>query len=267
MPATLQAISKAEYLLVQAALPGRPVRNVGVLLFDPANDRLYRKFLEEWTGVADEDDAEWLEGLATYIDTLRDELGGKGVLDYLEDSASNSLVLTNRETIQIGDFRKTLERLFSEHVQEEKIVPFVTHVPLYSLRAAATKFGDDMEVDQEGWVKGPGRVRLSKDMFVARVVGRSMEPKIPDGSLCLFRASVVGSRQGKLLLVEVRGATDSSAQFTIKRYTSQKIYAEDGSWHHDSIRLEPLNPEFQPLDLEEGQFRVIAEFVQVLDLN
>jgi phage repressor protein C with HTH and peptisase S24 domain len=39
-------------------------------------------------------------------------------------------------------------------------------------------------------------------MFVAQVVGRSMEPLIPDGSLCIFRHGVRGSRQGKRLLIE-----------------------------------------------------------------
>ena len=39
-------------------------------------------------------------------------------------------------------------------------------------------------------------------MFVARIAGRSMEPRIPDGSLCVFRAGVTGSREGRLVLVE-----------------------------------------------------------------
>ena len=39
----------------------------------------------------------------------------------------------------------------------------------------------------------------------------------------------------------------------------------DGSWQHESIRLEPLNPEFEAFELGSGDFRVIAEFVQVLE--
>ncbi len=42
-------------------------------------------------------------------------------------------------------------------------------------------------------------------MFVARIAGQSMEPKIPDGSLCVFRHGVTGSRQGRLVLVERLG--------------------------------------------------------------
>ena len=39
-----------------------------------------------------------------------------------------------------------------------------------------------------------------------------------------------------------------------------------GSWEHERVRLEPLNPAFEAWDLdpEEDRFRVIAEFVQVL---
>jgi phage repressor protein C with HTH and peptisase S24 domain len=106
-------------------------------------------------------------------------------------------------------------------------------------------------------------------MFAARVVGRSMEPLIPDGSLCLFHAGVAGSRQGKRLLVEKIGATDSSAQYTVKTYTSKKLPAGEDQWRHISIRLQPINPEFDAMEFgpddEHKQFRVLAEFVQVIE--
>jgi len=57
-------------------------------------------------------------------------------------------------------------------------------------------------VEEEGWVRAPSKLRLTLDMFVGRMVGRSMEPRIPDGSLCVFRAGVVGSWQVKLLLAD-----------------------------------------------------------------
>ncbi len=105
-------------------------------------------------------------------------------------------------------------------------------------------------------------------MFVARVVGRSMEPLIPDGSLCVFRHGVVGSRQGKLLLIQNSGASASGGEFTVKRYTSRKTASEEG-WRHERIRLEPLNPEFEawdldPSELEDGPYRVAGEFLRVL---
>ena len=194
------------------------------------------------------------------------ELGGRAVLEQLEDTLSNAIQITARERVAAGNIPKTLQRLFEEHVQKPKILPFVTHLPVYSLRAAATRFGEDMEVEAEDWIAAPEGLRLSESMFVARVVGRSMEPRIPDGSLCVFRAGVVGSRQGKLLLVRVAGASESGGEFTVKKYSSAKSGGEE--WTHESIVLRPLNPEFQAMEFspddEQRQFSVIAEFVEVL---
>ena len=151
-----------------------------------------------------------------------------------------------------------------------EVRPFVTHLPFYGLRAAATKFGeefDQAEVSEpEAWMRAPQGLRLSEGMFVAQVVGRSMEPLIPDGSYCIFRGPVIGSRQGKRLLIEQTGGpgADRCSRYTVKRYTSRKKTDADGAWQHESIRLEPLNPEFEAFELGAGDFRVIAEFVQVL---
>jgi len=59
-------------------------------------------------------------------------------------------------------------------------------------------------------------------MFVAQVVGKSMEPAIPDGSYCLFTAPIEGTRQGKT--VQLRDAADpeTGQRYTIKRYESEK---------------------------------------------
>jgi phage repressor protein C with HTH and peptisase S24 domain len=102
-------------------------------------------------------------------------------------------------------------------------------------------------------------------MFVAHVAGRSMEPKIPNGSLCVFRYHVTGSRQGKLVLVMNYGETGDN-RFTIKRYTSQKVKNAEG-WQHSRIRLEPLNPEYEAWDLDpedESRLKIVGEFVAVL---
>jgi len=79
-----------------------------------------------------------------------------------------------------------------------------------------------------------------------------MQPRIPDGSLCIFREGVTGSREGRLVLVEAlgRGAND---RYTVKRYHSVKTQAADGSWAHGRITLEPLNPEFEAWDLIPGR--------------
>jgi len=105
-------------------------------------------------------------------------------------------------------------------------------------------------------------------MFVAQVVGQSMEPGIPDGSYCLFAAPVTGTRQGKTVLVQLRDSTDpeTGERYTVKRYESQKATSGD-SWRHSRIVLKPTNPDYEPIVIEsaeEGQLRVIAEMVEAL---
>ena len=110
--------------------------------------------------------------------------------------------------------------------------------------------------------------RLRPGMFVAQVVGKSMEPAIPDGSYCLFRAPVPGTRQGKIVLVQLRSVIEpeTGERYTVKRYQSEKVI-DDTSWHHTRITLKPMNPDFQAIeftDAEEGELQVVAEFIEVL---
>jgi len=106
-------------------------------------------------------------------------------------------------------------------------------------------------------------------MFVAQVVGHSMEPAIPDGAYCLFAVPVTGTRQGKTVLVQLRDETDpeTGERYTVKRYESDKADSEDGTWRHLRITLRPTNPEYDPIELtcdDEGQVQVVAELVEVL---
>lgn len=147
---------------------------------------------------------------------------------------------------------------------------YVTCVPLVRLQAAAGAFGDPQHVEEDGfeWVAVESRHRLRPGMFVAQVVGRSMEPAIPDGAWCLFRAPVEGTREGKTVLVQLRDASDpeTGQRYTVKRYRSRRTAAGD-SWRHQSITLEPINPAFAPIVLrgaDEGELTVVAEWVEVL---
>jgi SOS-response transcriptional repressor LexA len=147
---------------------------------------------------------------------------------------------------------------------------YVICVPLVPLKAAAGTFSDPQHVEDDNWewVAVDPKHRLRPGMFVAQVIGKSMEPAIPDGSYCLFRAPVTGTRQGKIVLVQLRDATDpdNGERYTVKRYLSEKVTAGD-SWRHARITLKPINPDFQPIELtgaEEGELQVVAELVEVL---
>ena len=147
---------------------------------------------------------------------------------------------------------------------------YVTCVPLVPLAAAAGAFSDSQRVDDEDfeWVAFETVHRLRRGMFVARVVGKSMEPTIPDGAHCLFRAPVEGTRRGKIVLVQMRDGTDpdSGQRYTVKRYESEKA-VHDTSWRHREIRLNPVNPNYEPIILanaDEGALAVVAELIEVL---
>ena len=147
---------------------------------------------------------------------------------------------------------------------------YVTCVPFVPLKAAAGAFSDPQHIDDGdfAWVAIETPRRLRRGMFVAQVVGKSMEPRIPDGAYCLFAAPVEGTRQGRTVLVQMRDVTDpeSGQRYTVKRYQSEK--ASDGdAWRHTKITLKPVNRDFAPIVLtgaEEGQLQVVAEVVEVL---
>jgi len=155
-------------------------------------------------------------------------------------------------------------------VQPRREDRYVTSVPLVPLEIAAGAFSDPQYVENDNWewVAVETKHRMRPGMFVAQVVGKSMEPAIPDGSYCLFAAPVTGTRQGKTVLVQLRDATDpeTGERYTVKRYESEKTTSGD-SWRHARITLKPVNPDFESIvitGVEEGQLQVIAECVEVL---
>jgi len=263
------AAANAEYLLVELALPRRPLAKLGVMLYEPSGDRLLVKLRQDLDALADPEDAEVLEDLERDLRLKAAELGGQRFLAWLEDSLSNVVRISERRAIEARSLPYALEELFREQVlgverEPARILPFVTHLPLYSLRAAASRFGEDMEVEPEGWVEAPPGLRLTPDLFVVHVVGRSMEPRIPDGCRAVFRYNPPGSRQGKVVLVWNRGASESGGEFTVKVYRSRKRISEDG-WRHEEIVLQPLNPEFESLELDEASsYQVLGELIRVL---
>lgn len=267
MPAAATNIKGREgvYVLLEASLPGRPVTPLGVLLVDPETDRGWLRMRRDFAEIAEPEDAEVLEALEDHIRQCLSETGAQAFLVSLEDTLSNVIQVTDRQAVSVDAFSRVVERLYSEHVVPVDVQRFQTHVPLFSLRAAAGSLGEEMLSEAEDWVPAPEGMRLSEDLFVAHVVGQSMEPRIPDGSLNLFRLHPAGSRQNKILLIERFGVLDQTARYTVKRYTSRKVQSEEGEWRHEQIRLEPLNPAFEPWDVEPDGFAVVAEWLRVLE--
>jgi SOS-response transcriptional repressor LexA len=249
------------------AQPGHSPVPYGILLADDETGELTLRLRNASCLAAealDEGELDILGALANDLEQQGLEMGGLRLLDTLEDSLSGFFRISERSAIGYsGEARATVDRLFDEFVDQD-VRPFISHLPVYSLRAAATKFGEQMEGEEAPatWVRVPENLRLHEGMFVATVVGRSMEPRIPDGSACIFRAPVTGSRNGRLLLIEKSGDAEAS-RYTVKRYARQGALVESAD-REGAIRLEPLNKEFPAFDLTADEFRVIAEFVQVL---
>jgi SOS-response transcriptional repressor LexA len=253
------------YVLLDAVLPARPPCPVGVLLIDLDTGRPWFRMRRDFARIADPEDAEVFAGLEDHIRLCLADSGAETFLRSLEDTLSNTLRVSQRQAVAVDAFSRVLDRLYREHIEDTGVQRFGTHLPLFSLRAAAGGLGDEMLSEAEDWVPAPEGIHLSPDLFVAHVDGRSMEPRIPDGSLNLFRLHPAGSRQGKILLIERFGVLDQSARYTIKRYTSRKVSTGEDEWQHEQIRLEPLNPEFEPWNVDPEGFAVVAEWLRVIE--
>jgi DUF2075 family protein len=146
--------------------------------------------------------------------------------------------------------------------------------PVIDLRFAAGAFSDSQVLEEgaTGWVGLPDWVHPRPDLFVAQVLGESMNRRIRNGAWCLFRANPSGTREGKVVVVQHRSIADpeTGGRYTIKVYSSEKVPSEDGGWRHRRITLRPDSdrPGFEPIVIEVGDedegYVVVAEMLMVL---
>jgi phage repressor protein C with HTH and peptisase S24 domain len=166
-------------------------------------------------------------------------------------------------------------------LQEEQVVPFAklspemvkpyeNAVPMYDLEVAAGEFSEPQQVDDFDWVELPDSFLPQKGHFVARVVGESMNKRIPDGSWCLFKENPGGTRNNKIVLVQHRDIQDqdTGSTYTVKVYSSEKIGSGD-EWQHSKIVLKPdsYKEGYRVLEFEDDllqELKVVGEFVAVI---
>jgi len=172
-----------------------------------------------------------------------------------------------------------------QRLDRRSIKPFENCVPLYDLKVAAGRFsgeqvvdevgghGDSVNIDDLDWVSFAGRTRPARDIFVAQVVGESMNRRVPNGAWCVWRLDPTGTKQGRVVLARHRDIQDAEhgGTYTVKVYESEKVETEDGELRHARITLKPAStdPSFAPIvfdeeDLEDGALRFVAELVEVL---
>ncbi|MFD1553052.1 DUF3427 domain-containing protein [Putridiphycobacter roseus] len=142
-------------------------------------------------------------------------------------------------------------------------------IPLYNFHAAAGNFSE-MQQDKEYELISVPEKYSKDEYFACKVVGESMNRRIPNGSICIFKKYSGGTRNGKILLIENYDIQDQdfNSAFTVKTYTSQKTVSEEG-WQHYEIVLKPNSTDSTYKDIiinaEECEGLVtIGEFVEII---
>ena len=199
------------------------------------------------------------------------------------DLVSMNQIIASLQKIVIADVAKYTARNLEATQQvieaedepqfEQTITPLIHpeykpgFIPLYTIRAACGYFGEGHLPEEEGWIdaSGLGFTPDSKRHFAVHAKGDSMLPKIKDGDICIFEWYNAGSRNGEIVLSQISEYDDAyDGRYTIKRYHSEKTVTEEG-WQHSKVELQPLNPDFEPIELsEDDDVRTIGIFKCVL---
>ncbi|MEW6501607.1 MAG: DNA/RNA helicase domain-containing protein [Thermodesulfobacteriota bacterium] len=179
-----------------------------------------------------------------------------------EAALESPMVPANEDSLSVSPFRR---------LRRDEARPYENCVPLYDLKIAAGGFSDEQQIEDCEWVELSEEFRPQKGLFVAQVVGESMNRRIPNGAWCLFREDKGGSRMGKVVLAWHReiSDTETGGHYTVKVYESRKENLVDGSWRHTSIilRSDSFLPGYEPIVLNEEQaedLRVVGSLVAVL---
>lgn len=206
--------------------------------------------------------------------------GLRGCFFYSTDPETNAYF----KAISIGALKTLLEtppEPMKETLMDEDELPFrilspveaesnPNAVPVFDIKIAAGGFSKEQWLLDCDYAELPDHINAKHGFFLAQVIGESMNRRIPNGSWCLFREPTLGSRQGKIVLVQSRNIQDPDAggQYTIKIYRSNKSIQED-SWSHSEIQLHPDSHDtsFLPITLEanaDTDLQVVGEFVAIL---
>ncbi|TKC06937.1 DNA/RNA helicase domain-containing protein [Pedobacter frigoris] len=155
-------------------------------------------------------------------------------------------------------------------LKSDEIKPYINSVPLIDITVAAGEFGEIQKHSDLQWIELPMNVAVKRGYFVCKVVGESMNKKIPNGSYCLFREDPGGSREGKIVLVQSTDVHDADfgSGYTVKEYHSFKNSSDD-EWSHKAISLKPLShsANYKVIELtadELTSFKVVGIFECVL---
>lgn len=177
------------------------------------------------------------------------------------------------------------DNLYNYIIDKNKITPLLSkkessitidkatyEIPFYDFYAAAGSFSE-MQTDKDFTLINVPEYYNKEGYFACKVIGESMNRRIPNDSICIFKQPVIGGRNGKILLVEYYNKQDEDlkSHFTVKTYSSSKVTSEEG-WSHEKIILKPnsfdmsyKNIIITKEDVQDNYFNIVGEFVGILE--
>ncbi|MBI2900954.1 MAG: DEAD/DEAH box helicase family protein [Planctomycetes bacterium] len=165
-----------------------------------------------------------------------------------------------------GAVRPGIQQMLATVDAEEQ---FKNALPVYDLAVKAGTWGSDVAPSVIGWGRLPGR-ELDDEMFLAKVVGHSMEPGIYDGAWGIFRSFVATgqpspfSLDGRRVVARLPSKSDpETGAYTLKRWKVTKIGARGEALE---ITLRADNKALKPIVVtpKDGDLRVVAEYLDTV---
>jgi hypothetical protein len=254
-----QEVGKPAQGTIQAMTFGQLVRTANARLFR-VRDQVQERYAEQGAALV-----EWLAGRPAQM----------SLLGLIERPAPVQPIATVADP---APFRR---------ITGAEVRPFANCVPIYDdLKIAAGPWSEERVIDSVpeigeipnpddyAWVELPTGIMPDRRLFVARVIGESMNKRIPNGAWCLWRRHQGGEdRIGKVVLVQHRDIQDEGlgAEFTVKVYDAESMSpgGEGAREQLLGVALKPdsEDPSFTRIVLEglqENELRVLAELVEVL---
>lgn len=184
---------------------------------------------------------------------------GHAIEDLLRHHEGLLLIPMSGET---GGFRQVLAEVAAEE-------QFHRALPVYDLAAKASSWGSDTAPPVEGWAR-VARRPLEADMFVAQVVGHSMEPGVPEGAWGLFKSFSADAQptatvlDGRRVVAILRSQTDpETGMFTFKRWKVTKLGAR-GEVLEVALRPDNTTAASLLVTPDDGSVRVAAEYLETI---
>ena len=239
---------------------------VGVIF---GNDLIYDYAKQEWIGLpVNSCDSEVKRSKGKFTDLVKNTYrvlmsrGMKGCYVHFLDKDTERFIRSRTENLPAEvPGKKSLAKVID-------LRPYINALPLFDFRAAANPHYDALDgfcADEAnyGWVHVEGGP-FPKDRFLVRIEGDSMEPGIPNGSVCLFKMDPGGSRNGKIVLCRI-AEYGGAPVAVLKRYRSIREANSGAIGKALKIILSSTNSEHEDIELTEGdEVRILGIFIRVI---